>query len=130
MIDIPSYILGKKSGGSSQSEDYSTTEKRIGTWIDGKPLYQKCFTGTLTSTQREITIPESDISSNLDKICYLGGIVDKRGVSGHPIPYWKGSDDYANVFIAGNAKNILVEGGSQHGYGDFVLTVKYTKTTD
>ena len=42
MLDIPSYILGKKSGGSSQSEEeYSTTEKRIGTWIDGKPIYRK-----------------------------------------------------------------------------------------
>ena len=36
MLDVPSYILGKKSGSSSQSEDYSTTEKRIGTWINRK----------------------------------------------------------------------------------------------
>lgn len=41
MLDVPSYILGKKASGSSQSEDYSTTEKRIGTWIDGKPIYRK-----------------------------------------------------------------------------------------
>lgn len=27
---------------------YSTTEKRIGTWIDGKPLYRKVVQGSLT----------------------------------------------------------------------------------
>lgn len=34
-------------GGSSESLDiYSTDERRIGTWIDGKPLYRKCYTFT------------------------------------------------------------------------------------
>lgn len=130
-MDMTSYLLGKKAGsGGGSGEHYSTTEQVIGTWIDGKPLYQKCFTGTLTSSERIATILESDISSDLDKICYLGGIVEESSVSGHPIPYWKGSNDYANAFITGVGSDILVECGSQHGYGDFVLTVKYTKTTD
>ena len=33
--------------------DYSTTEKIIGTWIDGKPLYQKTFNSTVSSTSGE-----------------------------------------------------------------------------
>lgn len=28
---------------------YSTAEKRVGTWIDGKPLYRKVLTGTTPS---------------------------------------------------------------------------------
>ena len=29
--------------------DYSTTEKIVGTWIDGKPLYQKTISGSVTA---------------------------------------------------------------------------------
>lgn len=126
----PSTTWSQVSDKPAGMENYSTSEQVVGTWIDGKPLYQKCFTGTLTSTQTVTTISQSDISSNIDKICYLGGIVDKRGTSGHPIPYWKSSNDYANAFISGSNYDILVECGTQHGYGNFVLTVKYTKTTD
>lgn len=31
-------------GGSGENEVYSTEETRIGTWIDGKPLYRKTVT--------------------------------------------------------------------------------------
>lgn len=30
-------------GGGSSEEIYSTEEQRIGTWIDGKPLYRRVF---------------------------------------------------------------------------------------
>lgn len=33
---------------SKNVENYSTTETRIGTWIDGKPLYRKVVQGSLT----------------------------------------------------------------------------------
>jgi len=29
---------------------YSTTEQRVGEWIDGKPLYEKCFQITIPNT--------------------------------------------------------------------------------
>lgn len=39
---------GSSSGGSSE-EIYSTEETRIGTWIDGKPLYRRVFEVTTPS---------------------------------------------------------------------------------
>ena len=33
----------------ADENDYSTTEKIVGTWIDGKTIYQRTFTGTLGS---------------------------------------------------------------------------------
>ena len=33
----------KIAGMEKPLEEYSTTEARIGTWIDGKPIYRKCF---------------------------------------------------------------------------------------
>ena len=36
-------------GGGSHS--YSETEQEVGTWIDGSPVYEKSYTGTITNTQ-------------------------------------------------------------------------------
>ena len=51
---------GSGSGGSLE-EIYSTEETRIGTWIDGKPLYRMYLEGTLptdTAVHYIITYPE------------------------------------------------------------------------
>ena len=40
------------SGGGASSEVYSTDEIEIGTWIDGKPIYQKVVRVTLSSTAK------------------------------------------------------------------------------
>ena len=46
--------------------DYSTTEKVIGTWIDGKPVYQKTITGLNISTADEwLTIGQA---GGIDKV--------------------------------------------------------------
>lgn len=37
------YYKGQPVSGGSSGETYSTEETVIGTWIDGKPLYRKCF---------------------------------------------------------------------------------------
>lgn len=37
------YGIKYGSGSSSSQEEYSTTEKVIGTWIDGKPIYRKVY---------------------------------------------------------------------------------------
>lgn len=49
-------ILGGNSGGSSGSgEVYSTEETRVGTWIDGKPLYRRVFQVTSPSSENTDT---------------------------------------------------------------------------
>lgn len=39
------YCIATKNFYIDPTLDYSTEEKIVGTWIDGKPLYQKTFTG-------------------------------------------------------------------------------------
>lgn len=41
-----------KALGEKNFSDFSTAETRVGTWIDGKPLYRKVFTGS-SSTYSE-----------------------------------------------------------------------------
>ena len=62
------------------SNIYSTTEKRIGTWIDGKPLYQKTIVDTMptvttsgTRANRQIDISGLTISAciSIDGVYYV-----------------------------------------------------------
>ena len=79
-------IKFKSGGGSSSSSNtYSTTEQRIGTWIDGKPLYQITFnnptlplnTGLISTnyTVRHIDgmAHDTDTILKLPHVDYIGG---------------------------------------------------------
>ena len=58
------------SGGVSQ-DIYSTEERVVGRWIDGKPLYRKCYQMTTPNKAGEIHwigscgIPDIDVMTNL-----------------------------------------------------------------
>lgn len=56
-------IKGPK--GDSYEANYSTEEQKIGTWIDGKPIYRKVFTFQ-TSDNCDISFKHN--LSNIDKI--------------------------------------------------------------
>ena len=67
ITDAPSGGSGGGSGGESNcgsaGEIYSTEETRIGTWIDGKPLYRKVFRFTTpdSTDNSSQVIPEIEI---------------------------------------------------------------------
>ena len=48
---IPDGGEGGGGSGASGGEVYSTEETRVGTWIDGKPLYRKTVFGELRDNQ-------------------------------------------------------------------------------
>ena len=48
-----------KLNSGIELEHYSTTETIVGTWTDGKPIYRKVLTGTLTTTSTNITIDDN-----------------------------------------------------------------------
>ena len=101
------------------NEIYSTEEQKIGTWIDGKPLYRKIYETTLTQSAQNI---HTDITlNNLKKIeGYLNN-------GTQIIPLGFGNDgNYANV--VGQEKRLLYL-GTWSG-GTLYITVEYTKTTD
>lgn len=72
-ITIEGNVISAAGGGNSNI--YSTTETEIGTWIDGKPLYRRVFTGLSISlgqnvwtTLSGVTIPNGKDLVNV--ICY------------------------------------------------------------
>lgn len=109
---------------------YSNDEKRVGTWIDGKPIYQKTIVGkTPSSTGVNTTIV--DVSSwNIDKVILFEGTFMPGGSTSIPINYYYSPNNYAMVHINDQDKLTMILGFSEHTNKDVYITVRYTKTTD
>jgi hypothetical protein len=136
--DIDKKIYTKNNNGTYEEfydetnrEVHSTSEQRIGTWIDGKPLYEKTFVWEKTGyTGDVLTIDTVDISS-------LG--VDTVFI------------DFSSSFIIDNFKGTVISPSSAgvpqqlydhttyiqnnkicvRGYNSKrVITLKYTKIAD
>ena len=131
--DINDIANGEISNGFVQSQfNYSTEEQVIGKWIDGKPLYQKTYTGTLTADKgtNQCWIDENfGTTYKVDKIIKMEGIAQDAG-------YWVTS---INDYEADNAKVMIWYNTSTKGLhlningyvgGTYHITICYTKTTD
>lgn len=110
----------------SKADLYSTDEKLIGRWIDGKPLYQKTFSGlnfNVTSGMGWATAV-SDVSDlNIEMLVGGGVMVDPP--SGSAGPYFMQAL-YTKVVPSSGALQVFCQ-GSGHASS---ITIQYTKTTD
>jgi len=101
---------------------YSEEEIRVGTWIDGKPLYQLTFIATIdaaNTTTKLIKVPNIDQLVNANMVSFRGDSYYKYIV---PLKWLEigCKDDY---IVADIGTATLV--GKPSTY-----TIKYTKTTD
>lgn len=111
--------------------DYSTYEKVVGTWVDGKPLYQKTFSYSVGTQTTKVTIPVGTVS-NVDYIVSCTGIC-KRGnnLQYEQIPMYDNSEWFVYTSVTMNdttATINIVENGRSNATG--YVTLQYTKTTD
>lgn len=118
-------------GGSGSGVSYSTTEQVIGTWIDGKPLYQKTINfGALPDTTiKQVSI---DIANFKRVWIYDGyaynstnGVVNLLSLINPP----NGIASSWAFYIIGD-KIECVTGSDRTAYTECYVTVRYTKTTD
>lgn len=66
---------------------YSTQEVRIGTWIDGKPLYRKTYHAEITTKTGEFQYFTLD-SSFFCQVCRADGVFIPSGwQAGYALPY-------------------------------------------
>lgn len=114
-------------------ENYSTTEQRVGTWLNGKPLYQKTISGTVPTTGTAGTYVTQDISYNVQNIefvfDYAKFIVSQDESEIIPIPYFTNSNYQVKCVLFKNSVNLVNGIPTYNGY-NFYLTIRYTKTTD
>lgn len=109
---------------------YSTNEIKIGTWIDGKPIYRKVVNFTLSSDTTNWQV--IDTISNLDNIINISGYLNIRSAENMVIPaLGGGNNEIITSYYNRTNGNVhlkhtfsYVDGKS----GNVIL--EYTKTTD
>ena len=127
-----SNLVGAINENNSQITNlntYSTTEQIIGTWIDNKPIYRKCFyINSLPNASTLIT----DYS-----IDNLGWVIDVYGTA-------RNRTNYQNMFPINNSRpistnstvgayydqSIKIETNTDRSGFEAYIIVEYTKTTD
>ena len=110
-------------------EVYSTDEVKTNkVWIDGKPIYRKVVTQTITTSSSENIISGFDISLIDNIISFYGSIKQPSGTI-TPISYSASEEDGAFICMS-KARNSFVLYAKAYGVGDVILIVEYTKTTD
>lgn len=112
------YCIKAKVAG----ESYSTDEQVIGTWIDGKPLYQKTFTGTTPSASGALNIS----ITNMNILCKMEGFITS-GVK-IALQYKDASNVFAGYGVSSGLE-IWCDGSAVLSK-PYAITVRYTKTTD
>lgn len=109
--------------------NYSTDEQIIGTWIDGKPLYQKTFETTTPSNNTDtliVELPSNCIARSFD------GYILQSGYNHMPLNAYYSSAEFVCTYMQFNPENgirMKCE-NTQWRSHTAVITVRYTKTTD
>lgn len=111
-------------------DNYSTEEIRIGTWIDGKPLYRKVFTGTTTNDM----ISSSQIIANFSTTFVpvkTNGYISNYTNNGSfiQIGQYYGTNDYTYYIINPGQIKVRISLDAYAGR-NVIFIMEYTKTTD
>ena len=114
---------------------YSTTENRVGTWIDNKPVYRRVFTGTI-SAAGNVRHSET-LGENVKEIISVGGYWYESPELSVVIPTDRmqvsGAVDGNTTVLRNTANNgifFATKSNFARSNMPFALIVEYTKTTD
>lgn len=108
-------------------EVYSTEETIIGTWIDGKPLYQKSFNGTSPNSETGVIIKNAIENLSTAVYCEFSMYVK----SYERFVCTSGWASQAILLCVSTTGDIQAVGcASAYRNIPMIITVKYTKTTD
>lgn len=105
------------------ANDYSTTEKIVGTWIDGSEIYQRTWTGLIGASTPNTEKTIIDLSSlNIDKLIYIDGFA----YEGIPLNIFESSEYYMSIKRFQNS--IVVKSNGWLNYPIQNVTLQYTKS--
>ena len=106
--------------------DYSTTEKIVGTWIDGRSVWQKSYNATILGSQSSLTV--DSIPANLDKlIAITGSVVDVTNSIKTTLPFMNNTNYFCRVQMLNGDIKVLSAGNGDSFEVNF--TIQYTKTS-
>lgn len=116
-----------------EGQIYSTEEQRIGTWIDGKPLYRKVISSTLPKVETEnvrviktVSIG-ADIKTGFIEKAFYYNTKDNQIV---PIPFTLLSGQLIQTYMVLDGSLRLLSNSTYTNEQPVTIIVCYTKTTD
>lgn len=110
-------------------QTYNTTETRIGTWTDGKPIYRKSVVVETLVYSTANTEYELMTINNLKDIVELNGVLWASSRTYlHQLPYYN-NGNITKVFYKTDGK-IYFQSSDTWSNAKVIATVEYTKTTD
>ena len=115
------------SGSSSPQEEYSTTEKVIGKWIDGRDVYQ------ITIGDETTPISQQDLSSlNIDFTIDIDGIFGDSNLGLSECTYTTTASSTTIIttgYVTYTKSTHMLNVVNPNGYV-YCVTLKYVKSTD
>lgn len=131
---VPSAGLYKVRVPIQSGDIYSTEERQVGVWTDGKPLYQKTLyiaslpssksTGTyslnVSNAENCWVVDANSGTSNLDMVRVAEASVSNM----------QSASIYARCAVVDGDVKVYVEVGRDRSSMSAYVTVRYTKTTD
>lgn len=129
------YYLGDVPATSYMKNTYNLGETKIGTWVDGKPLYRSLIKylipqGDFGEGNKKTTISILHNITNIENICYMSST---HG-SGYALPYVDGDETAISkvTFFTVNLSsiNLISINEKWSAGGCFFFNIQYTKTTD
>ena len=117
---------------------YSTTEQNTGaTWIDGKPIYRKCYTGTITITANTKVNIDLEPNSDIENIINVGGYMGysagtPKGRNSIPSAESNTSGvmtNYITVYLVADSNTLRLTrfSNTDRGTQQYAVWVEYTK---
>ena len=131
----PLYLVIDNMKINPKLNRYSTNEEKIGTWIDGKPIYRKVI--SLTS----FTVGETEVNhniANIDKVINVSGFALRRSgeyeILPAIVPPSVQSDYQTSIYDINNTRFRLYLGRytmtGNTALTNLYIIFEYTKTTD
>lgn len=134
LVQVLSAAFADMEGGGGGAS-YSTEEQVVGTWIDGKPLYQK------TIAHSGALVVDNSFSNDICTLANVDQLVKSEGyfrrtsennlmvsLNGGIRPESDASAYNVSIRFFNNKIQVAVNGYNDIEY--IALTVQYTKTTD
>ena len=119
----------KATKSFSANPMYSTEETRIGTWIDGKPLYRKVFVGPFAGVNVSTVVGTE--TPDVDAVTYLSAITRLTNGYWTPFPYCTSTTIWAVCQFDDTTHKVYILTNNPVFVGhDVYVVMHYTKTTD
>lgn len=107
---------------------YSTTETRIGTWLNGKPLYRRAMPVTTVAGQKVYDIASWKVEIPVNLYGYVMNNGDQRPVNFAICFTDNGPVYFVSCFYVADTIRLQSHSGYA-GFSGYVI-LEYTKTTD